>query len=233
MTQIINSQTIAQTQSTEPNNITEPAQNGTIAADILLHLHSCALLRHRLLQRESSLIRQLLTCLVALITAAPALANGPQIGPIIKDYGPVFEVPKGSYNLDKNTHYKVSMDASATGDSPGDINRHFVSAARFLNMHAKNGIAPDNIDFALVVHGPAGKDLLDDASYKERYQQSNPNTRLLEQLGDAGVTIYLCGQSAAYMNLGADEMNPTVTMAVSAMTAHVRLQSEGYTLIPF
>jgi intracellular sulfur oxidation DsrE/DsrF family protein len=87
--------------------------------------------------------------------------------------------------------------------------------------------------FALVVHGPAGKDLLDDASYKKRYQQSNPNTPLLKQLGDAGVTIYLCGQSAAYMKLGAEEMNPAVTMAVSAMTAHVRLQSEGYTLIPF
>jgi intracellular sulfur oxidation DsrE/DsrF family protein len=75
--------------------------------------------------------------------------------------------------------------------------------------------------------------LLDDASYNKRYKQSNPNTQLLKQLGDAGVTIYLCGQSAAYMKLGADEMNPTVTMALSAMTAHVRLQSEGYTLIPF
>jgi intracellular sulfur oxidation DsrE/DsrF family protein len=179
------------------------------------------------------MIRQLLTCLLALIATAPALADSPQTGPIIKNYGPVFEVPKSSYNLDKNTQYKVSMDASAAGASPGDINRHFVSAARFLNMHAKNGIDSDNIDFALVVHGPAGKDLLDDASYKKRYQLSNPNTLLLKQLSDAGVTIYLCGQSAAYMNLGADEMNPAVTMAISAMTAHVRLQSEGYTLIPF
>ena len=30
-----------------------------------------------------------------------------------------------------------------------------------------------------------------------------------------------------------DEFNPAVTIAVSAMTAHVRLQQEGYTLIPF
>jgi intracellular sulfur oxidation DsrE/DsrF family protein len=179
------------------------------------------------------MIRQLLICLVALMTAVPALAGSPQTGPVIADYGPVFEVPKGSYNLDTITHYKVSMDASATGATPGDINRHFVSAARFLNMQARNGIAPDKIEFALVVHGPAGKDLLDDASYKKRYQQSNPNTQLLKQLGDAGVTIYLCGQSAAYMKLKTEEMNPTVTIAVSAMTAHVRLQSEGYTLIPF
>ena len=170
---------------------------------------------------------------MVLIAAAPALAAGPNTGPIIKDYGPVIEVPRGSYNLDKNTNYKVSMDASATGATPDDINRQFVSAARFLNMHANNDIAPENIEFALVVHGPAGKDLLHDAAYKKRYKQANPNTLLLKQLNDAGVSIYLCGQSAAYMKLGAEEMNPAVTMAVSAMTAHVRLQSEGYTLIPF
>ena len=179
------------------------------------------------------MIRPLLACFVALITALPALAGGPETGPIIADYGPVFAVPKDSYNLDKNTHYKVSMDASATGGSPDDINRHFVSAARFLNMHARNGIDTNKIEFAIVVHGPAGKDLLDDASYNKRYKQSNPNTQLLKQLSNAGVSIYLCGQSAAYMKFGVDEINPAVTMAVSAMTAHVRLQSEGFTLIPF
>jgi intracellular sulfur oxidation DsrE/DsrF family protein len=179
------------------------------------------------------MIRQLLACFVVLITAVPAQAGDPENGPVIADYGPVFEVPKGSYNLKKNTPYKVSMDASATGDSPSDINHHFVSVARFLNMHARNDVEPGNIEFALIVHGAAGKDLLDDAGYNRRYQQSNPNTQLLKQLVDAGVIIYLCGQSAAYMQLGDQELNVAVTMAVSAMSAHVRLQSEGYTLIPF
>ncbi len=63
--------------------------------------------------------------------------------------------------------------------------------------------------------------------------QPNPNTAMLKALGDAGVTIYLCGQSAAHRGYGVEELNPAVTMALSAMTAHVRLQSEGYTLIPF
>jgi len=47
------------------------------------------------------------------------------------------------------------------------------------------------------------------------------------------VVIYLCGQTAAYRGFAAEELSPVVTMALSAMTAHVRLQSEGYTLIPF
>jgi hypothetical protein len=35
------------------------------------------------------------------------------------------------------------------------------------------------------------------------------------------------------MKMAPGEFNPAVTMALSAMSAHVRLQSEGYTLIPF
>jgi intracellular sulfur oxidation DsrE/DsrF family protein len=179
------------------------------------------------------MIRKLMSCLSILLLAGTAYAAGPPTGPVIKDFGPVFPVPEGSYNLAKDTHYKVTMDVSATGDFPEDLNRSFMSAARFLNMHARNGIEAKNIEFALIVHGPAGKDLLGDKGYEKRYQEPNPNTALLNQLGEAGVKIYLCGQSAAYMKIAAAELNPAVTMALSAMTVHVRLQSEGYTLIPF
>jgi len=52
-------------------------------------------------------------------------------------------------------------------------------------------------------------------------------------LNEAGVKIFLCGQTAAYRGFATEELHPAVTMALSAMTAHVRLQSEGFTLIPF
>ena len=179
------------------------------------------------------MIRKLMSCLSILLLAGTVYAAGPPTGPAIKDFGPVFPVPAGAYNLAKDTHYKVTMDVSATGDFPEDLNRSLISAARFLNMHARNGIDSKNIEFSLIVHGPATKDLLGDEGYEKRYQEPNPNTALLGQLNAAGVKIYLCGQSAAYMKIAAAELNPAVTMALSAMTVHVRLQSEGYTLIPF
>ncbi len=45
--------------------------------------------------------------------------------------------------------------------------------------------------------------------------------------------IYLCGQSAAHKEFAWDEFNPAVIIAVSAMTAHVRLEHAGYAVIPF
>lgn len=176
--------------------------------------------------------RILLASALSLVVSIAA-AETPETGPAVKNFGPVLAPPEGAYNLRPENHYKVSMDVSATGDFVEDRNRHIESAARFLNMHARNGIDTEKIDFAMIVHGAATKDLLTDAAYRSRYQEGNPNTALLEELRQAGVKIYLCSQSAAFKRFGYNEFNPAVTIAVSAMTAHVRLQSEGYTLIPF
>lgn len=167
------------------------------------------------------------------ITTVSVHAAESQTGPVIKDLGPVFEVPGDAWNLKQGVHYKVSMDVSATAENSGDLNRRIESVARFLNLHARNGIDPENIEFAIIIHGPAGKDLLTDAAYQSRYGVANPNTAMLNALGEAGVVIYLCGQTAVYRGLAAEELNPAVSLALSAMTAHVRLQAEGYTLIPF
>lgn len=179
------------------------------------------------------LFRRLSGLVAALFLAGQVFALEPQTGPVIEAFGPVYDVPAEALNLKEGLQYKVSMDVSATEDFSDDQNRRIESAARFLNLHAKNGIDPGNIDFAIVVHGSAGKDLLNDAAYETRFDTPNPNTAMLAALQKAGVKIYLCGQTAAYRGFAANELNSAVSLALSAMTAHVRLQSEGYTLIPF
>lgn len=177
--------------------------------------------------------RKQLFFLMLMLLPASLYAAEAQTGPVIKHFGPVYTVPEGAWNLRKDKLYKVSMDVSASADFSGDLNRRIESAARFLNLHARNGIDPGNIDFVIVVHGAAGKDLLKDAAYEARYDEINPNTAMLSALAEAGVRIYLCGQTAVHRGLAVEDLHPAVTMALSAMTAHVRLQSEGYTLIPF
>ena len=173
------------------------------------------------------------TAAILAVISMPTVAASPALGPVIKNFGPVFPLPENAFNLAENTRYKVSMDVSGTGDFVEDKNRSIESAARFLNIHARSGIDTENIEFALIVHGEATKDLLSDKAYEARYEVPNPNTAMIDELNAAGVKIYLCSQSAAYKKFGYDAFNPAVTMAVSAMTAHVRLQKEGYQLIPF
>jgi len=182
---------------------------------------------------QSSCVRLFVGCLLNLALVMPCLSAEPAMGPIIPSYGPVLLPPEGSYNLDKERHYKVSIDIGETAEFPGDLNRKLVSVARFLNMHAQSGVPRENIEFAVVVHGQAANDLLTNSAHESRLNTPNPNTGLLNELQAAGVTIYLCSQTVAFRGMGFDDFHPGVTMALSAMTSHVRLQEEGYTLIPF
>lgn len=174
-----------------------------------------------------------LCCFSFSAVLAAADYPGATTGPVVEGYGPVFPVEEGAFALASDRSYKVSKDLASTSGSVEEINRGIDSVARFLNMQAQAGTAPGTLDMALIVHGAAIKDLLTDAAYRERFGVDNPNTGLLSGLSKAGVTIYLCGQTAAARGFGSEELSPAVTMALSAMSAHVQLQSEGYTLIPF
>lgn len=154
------------------------------------------------------------------------------LGPVIKDFGPYVNVPDGSYKLNKDMHYKVFMDAANSSGANDELNRRFESAARFLNMNASSGVAAADMEFALVVHGKAVKDLFTDEAYQAQFNQSNPNTGLLDALNAAGVKIYVCGQSLGFRGVSMTQLNPGVTLAISAMSASVRMQSEGFFIIP-
>jgi len=152
-------------------------------------------------------------------------------GPVIEDFGPVVDMPE-TFNLVPGRQYRVLFDSVAGRKNRHALNRRLESAARFLNMHARAGIDPKDLQIEIVTHGGTTWDVLSDAAYRERFDRDNPNTALLEALDKAGVLIRQCGQSAAANGIGADELAAPVSMAVSAMTVVVRRQAEGWVLLP-
>ena len=172
-------------------------------------------------------------CLTIVFVSMQSLAAEQELGPVINKYGPVFAVPEGSYNLEPGKQYKVLMDIGKGPDDPSEINRSIESAARFLNMSSRNGIKPENLKLALVLHGSAARAALNEKAHSERFLEQGGSQQLIKELAKAGVDIYICGQSAAYHDFSPEDLLPEVTMAVSAMTVHVRLQQEGYQAILF
>ncbi|HBK90739.1 MAG TPA: hypothetical protein DDZ68_03605 [Parvularcula sp.] len=170
--------------------------------------------------------------LLALL-ASPAVAQNEAFhkGPAIADFGPVASVDSDQA-LPRKAGFKVRFDVTDAA-KPGDLNRNFVSAARFLNMSAENGIAPDRVRLAIVVHGGATRDLTLDARYGADDGAANANAPLIAALMDKGVDVYLCGQSAAANGVTKADLLPGVKMALSAMHAHAILDAEGYSLNPF
>ncbi|MEO0436439.1 MAG: DsrE family protein [Pseudomonadota bacterium] len=163
-----------------------------------------------------------------LVFATPSNA-GPEdfhAGELIPEFGMIAEVP-GLQRLPSDTHFKLAIDIVEGGD-PGRINGKFETAASFLNLQHANGIPPEQVEIALVVHGQAHRDLLNDKAYGA----DNPNAEILDALQQHGVKVYYCGQSAVYRDVTASDLLPGVELSLSATTTHVLLQQQGFSLRP-
>ena len=169
--------------------------------------------------------------LLALLPVTSQAANA-ETGPVIENFGPVYEIADAGFMLDPTVRYRSVMDVAQSANEKDQLNRYIESAARFLNMHVRDGVPLANLELAIVLHGGAGKDALSDPAYRERFGTANPNTPLIGALHDAGVKIYICGQTAGFRGYAAEELNPAVTVATSAMTVLTRLQVEGWSLLP-
>jgi intracellular sulfur oxidation DsrE/DsrF family protein len=154
-------------------------------------------------------------------------------GPVIRNFGEVWKVENTTFATDTAEEFKVVFDVMDSPDSHMELNRTIETAARFLNMHVQNGIPAANLKVYLVVHNKATKDILDDPYYEDRFGMPNPNSALIKDLLRAGVGVVLCGQSSVSRQMPATQAIDGVQLALSAMTALVQLQNEGYQLIKF
>lgn len=180
--------------------------------------------------------RLFVSALVAILATAPALAGEEAFHPgkLIPKFGKVAAVAEAA-PIPKGTEFRVRFDIGGK-DSPGEINRQIESVARFLNMHVEAGVPAENIHLAVVLHGGIAMAV----TRPERYRKfakvgeaENVNAPLVSALVGQGVVFAVCGQTAAYHGIKAQDLLPGVDMALSAMTAHALLAKQGYELNPF
>ncbi|MEM6894729.1 MAG: DsrE family protein [Bacteroidota bacterium] len=178
-------------------------------------------------------MQKLWSILVGLFATVALQAQVKSKGPVIIDFGEVYPVENPSFETKTNGELKVVFDVVNSPEGQGLFNRSIETAARFLNMHAQNGFAAEALHVALVVHGGATQDLLNDAYFEQNFSTSNENVALLRALMDAGAKIIVCGQSLAARGYDAEQLIPGVQIALSAMTALIQLQETDYQLIKF
>ncbi len=175
----------------------------------------------------------LVTALTSFLGFPPALSAQSAAGPVIQSAGAVFPITDPEFTTRTDMTYRVAFEMAEAAPSPDQLNVTLNSVARFLNMHVQAGVPADRIHVAVVVHGPAGWELLDHDPYSARHGVGNPNASLIEELIGAGVKIVLCGQTAASRGIARDQLLPGVETALSAMTVFLVLQEEGFRVNPW
>ncbi len=167
------------------------------------------------------------------IAFLPVLGFSQNKKQFISEFGKTYEVSKPDFKTDLQHELKAVFDVGRSFPDSTKVNPLIHTAARYLNMHIKAGVSFDKLSVALVIHGAAANDILNDIKYKNIYGIDNPNTPLITALSEKGVQIILCGQTAAHRNISRQDIHPEIKSALSAMTALVQLQNENYRLINF
>jgi len=150
--------------------------------------------------------------------------------PVIAGYGSVVKFATAAHQPRNGA--KLLIDITQ-GSDVGQLNPGIEKVAKYVNIYAGAGKEPAKASFAVVLHGGATLAVLNPDAYTAKFNtKNNPHLDCLRQLHEAGVAIYVCGQSLLKEGGKPEEVVVFAETAVSALTAVVNLQADGYSYVP-
>jgi intracellular sulfur oxidation DsrE/DsrF family protein len=155
--------------------------------------------------------------------------------PLIKNskWSGVIPVNDIQENIDPFMQYKLLMEVvlwSRDSAAKKEINGGLAEVGRLINLHIAAGVPIENIQVAIIIHGPALNVLLSNEAYQKKFKTNNPNLDILKQFSALGVKMMACGQAMAYFNYDRKDMIPEVKTTLSAKVILSSYQLKGYVL---
>ena len=156
-----------------------------------------------------------------------------RVNPVIKDFGGIFEIPYAVEKPDPTIIYNIVIEVERAGEKPDTVNWALNNVARLLNLHAVGGVPARNMNVILAIHGGATYSTMTNEAYREKYKIDNPNLKLYKELQEAGVKMFVCGQSLVARQVDRNRLVPEVKISVSMLTILTTYQMKGFALMKF
>lgn len=176
-------------------------------------------------------MRSAIFILLLLLSSTEVFAQEAQF-PIIKNFGGIYEIPD-SVDPEQNMEYSIVIDLKTLQRDKASLNPGLNNVARMMNLHGLGGVKAEDLNVAVVIHGGATDLVIDNEAYQKRYELDNPNLELIDTLKEAGVEIFVCGQSLIAREYGFDEINPQITKGLSMLTVFTTYMNKGYKPLVF
>ena len=176
-------------------------------------------------------MRSALFILLLLLSSTEVFAQEAQF-PIIENFGGIYEIPD-SVDPEQNMEYSIVIDLKTLQRDKASLNPGLNNVARMMNLHGLGGVKAEDLNVAVVIHGGATDLVIDNEAYQKRYELDNPNLELIDTLKEAGVEIFVCGQSLIAREYGFDEINPQITKGLSMLTVFTTYMNNGYKPLVF
>lgn len=172
----------------------------------------------------------IVVCLLVFSSCAFAQTR---INPVIKNFGGVFPIPYADEKPDPNLDYNIVIEIERPSDKPDTLSWALNNVARLLNLHVSGGVPKEKLHVVLAIHGGAAYTAMNNEAYRAKYGVDNPNLKLYQELNDAGVKIFVCGQSLIARSIDKSKMVPQVKIATSMLTTLTTYQLKGYATLKF
>ncbi|MHB1950694.1 MAG: DsrE family protein [Acidiferrobacteraceae bacterium] len=154
--------------------------------------------------------------------------------PVIPDYGPAYSIPGAFEVPERGREAHAMFDVTHAIEASTEVHPGLMRVARYLNLYGAVGVDPRLIHVVVVLHGPATAVVLRDEAYRKvrHVDCHNPNLALINTLHDAGVMLYVCGQSMRDAGFDDGDIAPDVRLAYSALALASRYQERHYAYFP-
>ncbi len=156
-----------------------------------------------------------------------------KVNPIIKSFGGIYDLPFAEEKVDPSLDYNIVVEVVTVNNGPDEINWALNNVARMLNLHAMAGVPREKLHVVLGIHGGAAFSVMDNEAYRKKYNTDNPNLELYKALEEAGVKMFVCGQSLLARDINQDRVVPQVKIASSMLTTMTTYQLKGYAQLVF
>ena len=169
-------------------------------------------------------------------TAPSARPDGPLpgtvwINPVIKDFGRVHPRPDAAVQPDPSADYKVIVDVVHGSKDHTEVYGSLQRLARIVNLMGFAKVPPEHVHIVAVIEGEATLAAANNSVYREFYKVDNPNLPIIHALKQSGVTMLVCGQALAENGFKDSDVNPDVTVSLSALSDFVVYGQRGYSYI--
>ena len=172
-------------------------------------------------------------CSLLLLHIPDMVQGQAKMQPEVIPYGQVSEVPGVRFRADPAMPYKIVVEIASSDTTTDALSQPVELAARLVNLLAMDGIDKSKRSIAVIFHNMGSYCIQNDEAYQRKYGRANPNRDALLKLAEAGVALYVCGQSTVKRNIAPSELLPSVQIASSFLTAYTTFQLKGYATLKF
>lgn len=176
-------------------------------------------------------MKSLLTIFVFALFISQVTFAQEQVFPVIKGYGSVIDMPFETIKPDPTMQFKLLAEAFSGQEDKTELYGPLDYFARVVNAHAHAGVPTEHFKMSIVLFSGSVFTTLNNAEFQTRFGTDNPNLELIQKFQEAGVDVFVCGQSMMKQDIKPEMLIEGLKIGSSRITVASEHLTNGFVSI--